>query len=697
MIPILYNSEETKFTTRGIGSLSEAQTCIVQEERNGIYELSMVYPVTGRHYGDIQTRSLILAKPNPVDQPQPFRVYRISKPLNGRVSVYAQHISYDLGGIGLSPFTATSIAEALSALKTSSIGSNPFTFQTDKGTQATMKLLTPSTVRTVMGGIQGSIIDVYGGEWKFDRYTAYLYNQRGNNTGVTLRYGKNLTSLEQEENCASMCTAIYPYWTDGTDVVMLSEKTLPVRGGPFDYSKISPVDLSSRFEEKPTENQLRTAAQAYISRNDLGVPKVSLTVSFESLYKTTLYKEVASLETISLCDTVTVQFEKLGVNAVAKVTAYEYDVLKEKYTELSIGDKRGSLADTVTEQQTQLEESPTRLQVQRAIEEATAWITGSKGGYVCFTRNEDGTPKEILIMDTPSIATATKVWRWNQGGLGYSNKGYNGPYTTAITQNGVIVADFISTGMLTTVLIQSEDGKSKWNLNTGAMELFNTKISTTAQGKTFKNSNYTSADQTRINKIMIKEVSPSLEDYEKLDINGDGYIGPTDQVQIAQILNGTRTVNFTTNWRLSLNPTDGDNLLKIYRVYHDNITGKDTENVVLSAGFANVKTNSLETSNLTVSGNTSLGTLNAGATKVDSLMVNGTAYQPVEQKVIGYVVYCSGSSGNQSGCFIPAGISGSFQCASNDWYCAFTFDGEGEAVKTGGSGNVDRVLSVNNF
>lgn len=691
MIPILYDSKETQFLNRGIGSLSDAQKCTVQEERNGAYELSMVYPLSGIHYKDIQLRSIIVAKPNPRDVPQPFRVYRISKPMNGRVSIYAQHISYDLGGIGLSPFTAASVQEAMVAIKNNSIGTNPFTFSTDKATQSTMTLKTPSTVRTVLGGIQGSIIDVYGGEWKFDRYSAYLYNQRGANTGVTVRYGKNLVDLEQEENCSEVCTSVYPYWTDGTDVVTLPEKLLEVPNSPTDYQKISPLDLSGKFESKPTEDELRSAAVSYVENNSLGIPKVSLKISFIDLSKTAEYKEIAPLESIALCDTVTVFFEKLGVKTTAKVTEYEYDTLLEKYTEVSLGDKRGSIADTVVSQQVLIEEAPTRMEITRAVDSATSWITGSKGGYVCFTRNDDGTPKEILIMDTPNIATATKVWRWNQGGLGYSSKGYNGPYTTAITQNGSIVADFISVGILTTVLIQSDDGKSKWNLSTGEMSLYNTKISTLATGATYKNSDYSQADADRCAQITVSMVKPTLSDYEKLDVNGDGRITISDTVQIQQIIGGAQTVDFTTSWRLLIDPADGNNLLKIYRVYHNNITGEDTENIVLSAGFANVKANSVEAVNLVAK-----EAVEAKSASFSTLKVNEKDYQPFEQKAIGYVVCCTGGSNNQATCFIPAGTSGAFQCASNDWYCAFSFDGSGEASKTGGSGTVDSVKTVYN-
>lgn len=701
MIPILYDSKETQFLNRGIGSLSDAQKCTVQEERNGAYELFMVYPLSGIHYKDIQLRSIIVAKPNPKDVPQPFRVYRISKPMNGRVSIYAQHISYDLGGIGLSPFTAASAQEALVAIKSNSIGTNPFTFGTDKATQSTMTLKTPSTVRTVLGGIQGSIIDVYGGEWKFDRYSAYLYDQRGANTGVTVRYGKNLVDLKQEENCSEVCTSVYPYWTDGTDVVTLQEKLLEVPNSPTDYQKVSPLDLSERFESKPTEDELRAAAVSYVENNSLGIPKVSLKISFIDLSKTAEYKEIASLESIALCDTVTVFFEKLGVKTTAKVTEYEYDTLLEKYIEVSLGDKRGSIADTVVSQQVLIEESPTRMEITRAADSATSWITGSKGGYVRFTRNEDGTPKEILVMDTPDIETATKVWRWNQGGLGYSNKGYNGKYNLALTQDGGIVADFISTGILNAITIQSADGKSVWNLNTGSMSLFNTVISTEATGHTYSNADYTQADVTRAGKLSVGAIQPTLLDYEKLDIfsndgtgtlGGDGKFTVSDTVQLGFIVNGTKQVNFTTHWHLKLDPTNGDEVIKVYRVTHDNLTNTEKETVVFSAGFTRVLVNSIAGYFGDFSDTVTAKTVDAKSYKLDGKLISFP-----EQTVIGYVVYAVGRTTARSSCFIPYGTFGRFQCASDDWYCSFTFDGYGSYSDVEGTGSIQSVTPIYNF
>lgn len=477
MKPILYLPDETEFSTNGIGILSDALSCTVTEARNGEFELRMTYPVAGIHYADIAARSLILAKPNPVDDPQPFRVYRITRPIGGVVTVYGEHISYDLAGIPVSPFTASNAGEALQKLKSSSAVANPFTFWTDKTTAATMNVTVPSSLRALLGGQQGSVLDAYGGEYKFDRYQVRLYGQRGQDRGVTIRYGKNLTDLEQDENIAGVYTGVYPYWA-GIDggLVQLPEKIIPAPG-TYNFVRIMALDLSGEFQAAPTEAELRARAEAYMKANNIGVPTVSLSVSFVQLEQTEEYKDLALLERVELCDTVGVEFPALGVSASAKCIRTEYDVLLDRYTFVDLGDARTNLADTIAAQQQQLKQVPDRTYLQQAIDSATDQITGNKGGHVKFVYSADGkTLEEILIMDTPDIATAKKVWRWNKAGLGYSDNGYNGPYGLAMTQDGAIVADFITTGSLSANLIksgrlESQNGMTSLNLETGALSV----------------------------------------------------------------------------------------------------------------------------------------------------------------------------------------------------------------------------------
>ena len=473
MIPILFPSTATEWTTQGLGALSDATSCTVTEERNGIFELEMQYPMSGIHFSKIQNRCIIFAIPSPYRSAQPFRIYRITKPLGGICTIYARHIAYDLDGVPLKPFTAGSAAEAIAGLQANAAIDSPFIFWTDKATVANFAVTVPSATRSILGGQTGSVLDVYGGEYEWDGYTVKLHNQRGQDNGVLISYGKNLTDLEQDENISNVVTGILPYWADQDGNLVTGE--IVNAPGTYDFQKVVPVDFSQNFETAPTLEQLQEVAEDYVTENKVGVPEVSLSVSFVQLEQTEEYKHLALLEKCDLCDTVTVQFEKLGVNAKAEIVKIVTDVLLERYKSVEIGSIRPNIATTIAGQQQEIQERPTTSAMQQAVSNATNWITNGKG-YVVAVKDDNGNWYEILIMDTPDIATATKVWRWNGGGLGYSTNGYNGPYITAITQDGSIVADFITTGVLTASIItagilQSANGKTSINLETGEAQI----------------------------------------------------------------------------------------------------------------------------------------------------------------------------------------------------------------------------------
>ena len=460
---ILYDHDEEAFTSNGLGALPDAASCTVTEERNGGYEVEMEYPLTGSHFSDIQKRRILYVKPNPYDDPQPFRIYSITKPINGIVTVHAAHLSYDTSGsiVKLFPADAGSASAAMSYLKNFSVPSTPFTFFTNVGKSGTMSVPKPSSIRSLLGGSDGSILDTFGGEYLFDKWNISLLESRGSNRGVTIRYGKNMTDLEQEENDTDFYTGVYPFWysesEDGGLVTLSANDGIVNAPGNYDFVKIMPLDLSSEdFSkettdsegytttiEKPTEAELLAAAQKYIADNKIGIPKVSLDVSFVMLAQTEEYKDFARLETVKLCDTVTVEFEKLGVKTTAKCIKTVYNVLTDKYDSIELGEPKSSLAETVSNQGTLIEEASDKSYMERAIQNATDLImSGKLGGYVTVTKNE------IYIADNKDLDKAVKVWRWNSGGLGYSSSGKDGPFGTAMTSDGKIVADYISTGNL---------------------------------------------------------------------------------------------------------------------------------------------------------------------------------------------------------------------------------------------------------
>ena len=451
MIPVLHPADSTSWESFGLGALTDVISCEVMEERNGQYELEMTYPVSGQHYADLALRMIILAKPNFNDNPQPFRIYNISKPLNGIVTINAQHLCYDISGYVDGAFSAVGVQSALIALTANCTPSPcPFTFASDMSEAAgTLEVIKPTSIRALMGGTSGSLIDHWHGEWSYDGFACRFDANRGTDRGVTIRYGKNLTSIKQEENNANVYTGIYPYWCnpETKDVVTLPEKTINAPG-TFSFTKICPVDLTSRFEEAPTENQLRAAAQSYIDSNDIGVPVINLQLSYVQL------EEIK--ERVDLCDTVHVYFDALGVNASAKCVRTRWNVLADRYNKIELGSIRASIAGTITGIKNTADQAytatSTLADTARTVSER---VTGQLGGYVVMNDTDnDGEPDEILIMDSPDKETATNIIRMNNGGIAFSQDGYHGTYGTAWSIDGQFVADYITSGVLQANLIR---------------------------------------------------------------------------------------------------------------------------------------------------------------------------------------------------------------------------------------------------
>lgn len=483
MIPILFPQGATTWTTNGLGRLTDAISCRVTEERNGEYELEMEYPQDGIHYSDLAISCLILAKPADGADPEPFRIYKITRPMNGRVTVQAEHISYQLNMIPVLPYTADSCRLALEGLKTNAAESCPFDFYTDKEISTQWTNRTPASIRERLGGSDSSILEAFRGEYEFTGYTVTLWTNRGTNSGVVIRYGKNLTDLKQEENIENTYTGILPYWQkedeDGnTETVMLTERVLHSdRASAFPYQRTIVVDFSDRFEDAPSEAELRAAGEAYILENDIGIPSVSMTVDFVALWQTEEYKDIAALERINLCDTITVRFDRLGVNATAKVIKTDFDVLLERYNSIEVGDARGTLSQQISEissETTQRAVKTVTAQYMQAIGAATDLISGGLGGHVVINTNADGQPNEILIMDTEDIGTAVNVIRLNENGIGFSQNGYNGPFSSAWTIDNKFNAALIdvlnmNASSITGGIIRDATGSNYWNLDTGEL------------------------------------------------------------------------------------------------------------------------------------------------------------------------------------------------------------------------------------
>lgn len=483
MIPILYKPDaKTK-----IGWLAEASDCQCTEERNGVFELEFQYPMLGRYAADLVIDRYVKAKPNASAANQFFHIRKVSKPINGMFTVSCEHVSYALSGYPVPTVSASGNAQvAINAILTAAknqLGKDTgFSVATTDITLSSSIALTNVSARAALGGVPGSVLDVYGGEYEFDNYMIKLHKARGKDRGVRIAYGRNMTELKCDIDMDSAYTGIYGY-VKNDNVDLHSYKAVTNSSGI--NAKILIRDFSSDFsggDSEITQSGLDSAVSAYAAANDINSPTVSMTVSFVDLSQSPEYASFSALESVSLCDTVQIYHKDLNINIKAKVIKTVYDVLRERYTSIDLGSPRANFADVI--KQTVNETKDLRGQLvaaksdltaayEKAIADATAAITGNSGGYVRLNPSEN--PQELLIMNTPSAETATKIWRWNLSGLGYSSTGYSGSYKTAITQDGHIVADFIDTGTLTANIIkagimQSANGQFSFNLETGHIE-----------------------------------------------------------------------------------------------------------------------------------------------------------------------------------------------------------------------------------
>ena len=621
MIPILFPKNETEFNTNGLGRFTEAISCKVTEERNGQYELEMVYPIDGKLYPMIETEMIIGAIPSVDASLQAFDIYRITKPINGKVTIFAQHISYRLlrivtTGANISASNDACQA-ALNSLKTNAILATgqtcPFTFWTDKRTAAGFSKSTPTSIRTRLGGSEGSILDQFGGEYEWDNFTVKLHADRGSDTNVTLMYGKNLTELTHEENVSGAVTGVIGFWQHEDEVITGSVQ-LASNHANYARERIIAVDFSSTIgtEETPPVSVINNLAQIYANQHNL--PNISMKISFVDLSQTEEYKLYAPLEKLHLCDYVMINYEKLKVAQKARIIKTVYNVLLDRYNSIEVGDTIGTLAQAVTDTLAQELSS-----VSWAALNATQWLTRGDG-YVVAIKNDDGSWREILFMDTKDISTAHNVLRLNTNGLGFSTTGVNGVYRNAWTIDGHLVADFIDTGTL------DASKATVTNLNAGNI--------TTGT---------LSADRLAANSISVAKLTGTIENSDWIINLNDGTLTignisanniTTGTLSADRIAANSISVSKLTgtiengDWKLDLD----DGTFTIGDISADNITSGyissdriESNSISVSKLTGKISNNGweidLETGTLTI-GNISANNINTGTLSSDRLAAN---------------------------------------------------------------------------
>lgn len=499
MKPILMDNKKTldvlaNDKTNGLGRLNDCVELLVTEHLNGQYTATMKYPVSGIHFNEIELQGIIKLSANQFDEPQLFRIVNVSKPLNGIVEYELNHITYDLSYTSVTPFTSDYVRPTLVALWDNMTGGKSFSISTDinDSTHRTHKFKNekPQSCRALFGGQEGSLIDIFGGEYHYDNLKVELLAKRGADHGVKIKYGKNLTDITQDETNENVYTHVIPYAQDSNKNTIIGD-TITLFNVAESKMRILNLDLSDKFqggngeETKITVKDVNREARYYVERNNLTEPRVSLDVSFLDLSQTVEYANIAPLETVSLGDTVYVDYPTLGVSAKARVIEYEWDSLRERYNSVEIGDAKARLSTTIAEIDSKSDSyysdlfdqaANNKTFLQSAIEHASELLKGAYGGHIVIGTNADGQPNEIYAMDTDDVSTAKKVLRINMNGIGGSTTGINGTYNVAILTEGTINADAITTGTLRAGLIKAgvlsdPSGKNYWNMETGEISI----------------------------------------------------------------------------------------------------------------------------------------------------------------------------------------------------------------------------------
>ena len=351
MIPILYDKDETAFISNGLGRLRDCLSCVVTEERNGIYECDFEYPITGANFDKIQIGNIVGVTHDDSGDVQPFDIVSYSRPIDGVVTFHAVHISYRQSYITMTGGTINDLATALAVCKHgTNLGNdgNPFTYWTDKDSTGYCSAIgiIPRSVRSVLGGVEGSILDAYGGEYEWDKWSVRLYNARGQSRDFSIRYGVNMLDYEEDTDTQGTFSKCIPYWTDGTDTVVAGVVTS--NGTTVtNRDECVPLDLSERYETAPTQAQLESAALSYMDTNNTFIPQQSIQVEFVRLQDMGEFADYQNLLECNLCDTINVIFPDYNTSGRFKIVKTVWDVLMDRYDSMELGSLSTTLAEAL--------------------------------------------------------------------------------------------------------------------------------------------------------------------------------------------------------------------------------------------------------------------------------------------------------------------------------------------------------------
>lgn len=397
MTPILFESNATTFTNNGICRLRDALSVLVTEERNSVFECDFEYPTNGANYAEITCGRIIGVTHDETGDVQPFEIVSATRPINGVVTFHAVHISYRQSQITVAGSNVQSLADAFTLLEGAE-PANPFTYWTDKTNTGYLAAAdgTPRSVRQMLGGVEGSILDVYGGEYEWDAFTVKLWANRGQTRDFAIRYGVNLLDYNESIDHQGTFTSCTAFWKGTDGQIVIATASLGETGYNGQDIRV-PLDLTDRFEQAPTVAQLQAEALAYMRANQTALPSQNIKVDFVRLADVGEFDEYAPLLSCNLCDKIRVIFPLYNVAADFKIVRTVWDVLRGRYVEMELGQLSQSLAEA--------------LGVNNAI-------TPSGGG--------GGQTGADYVLDEGRQATTDGVWRWREWNTGKVELWYNG-------------------------------------------------------------------------------------------------------------------------------------------------------------------------------------------------------------------------------------------------------------------------------
>lgn len=382
MIPVLYEAKETNFRTFGLGEIADAYEVRVTRERNGNYSLYIKYPLDGVFASVFKEEMKIKSDAGRRTKWQTFEINRVLRNSKDHIEIFARHISMRTQDIALKPFVNGASVGAESALeiwKENLVGDDKFDVKSDILTLGSFNWEVDKigNARGALGGVAGSILDVYGGEYEFDNRTIILHKQMGRKAPTVLEYGRNIVSVEEERLLDGNYTSIYPYvrytpqpkpQEEAPDKPHVGEQeqleeqlvTLPefiLDGQYLDLyaqRRIQMVDLSSHFNDdkgkkEPTAEEIRKLAQKYLKDNNVGAPKVSIEVDYIDLSQTLDYQDFRVMEEVELCDIVPLYYPKFGITTESeKVVEIVYDVYTDSNHTIKLGTIGQSISKSLT-------------------------------------------------------------------------------------------------------------------------------------------------------------------------------------------------------------------------------------------------------------------------------------------------------------------------------------------------------------